>query len=233
MTSLARERFPAPARARLSRLDAFRAAGRHTWRVRLLRRTIMSVVIAGMAAILVFAAFNSFRSAMPGLSVEGLGLNGTRVTMERPKLAGFHTDGRPYTVLAKSAVQDAKTPNILELHEIDAHVTMSDGSLAHVVSSFGIYDSSKETMQLKQDVHLTTDAGSDVRMSSAFVEFKTGSVDTRDAVTVVMSTGTVIADSMHMVDNGKQVTFEGHVRSLLLPAPAAATTVGSLKATNP
>ena len=84
-------------------------------------------------------------------------------------------------------------------------------------------------MQLHDAIHLTSDNGLDARMKSAFIEFKTGLVDTREPLTVVMNTGTVSADKMHMTDNGKLVTFEGHVHTVVTPASTAASTAGTLK----
>ena len=216
-----------------SRVDAFRAAGRHTARVRLLRRLMLCGAVLGSLAVLVFAFFNPFRAVIPGLSVDGVGLSGSKITMDHPKLTGFRADGRPYDLFASSAVQDAKTPNLLELHDIDAHVTMADQSLVHIVSAAGLYDSSKETMQLKSAIHLTSDKGLDAHMLSAFIAFKTGAVETHEPLTVVMTTGTVTADSMHMVDNGATVVFEGHVHTTVTPASTAAQTASTLKGSNP
>lgn len=221
MTDFASLGAPDPYAAPASRHAAFRAAGRHTSRVRWLRRFILLGSVIGIAAVLVFAFFNPFRVAIPSVSIDSVGLNGTKVTMDHPKLSGFKSDGRPYTLNARTAVQDARTPNVLELHDIDAHVTMADQSVIHVVSELGTYDSSKETMTFDHDVHLTSPAGYDVHMANAYVEFKNGVVDTRQPLTVVMNSSTVSADSMHMADNGKEATFEGHVHSVMLPTAAA------------
>ena len=228
-TALFSETLGAPS----SRRDAFRAAGRHTVRVRLLRRGIAVATALGLAALIVFVFFNPFRAVIPSVSIESLGLDGTKVTMDQPKLAGFKTDGRPYTLVAKTAVQDVREPNVLELHDMDAHMTLGDKSVVHVESSLGTYDSSSETMTFDHDVHLTTDNGMDARIRSAFVDFRLGVLDTNEAVTVVMSNGTVHADTMHVGDNGKEVSFEGHVHSIMLPPAAAARTAGSLKGSAP
>ena len=220
-----------PAGTSAIRHAAFKAAGRHTWRVRLLRRAVAGGAVLGVLGVFGYAFLNPFRASISSVSVDSVGLNGTKVTMDKPKLAGFKSDGRPYTLDAKSAIQDARTPNVLLLEELDAHVTMSDKSVAHVVSSSAIYDSSKETMTFDHDVHLTTDAGMDVHMSSGYVEFKSGLVDTRQPLTVLMTSGTVSADSMHMSDNGKDVTFDGHVHSIMLPPDSGAKTAASLKGT--
>ncbi len=223
----------APLDAAQPRVDAFRAAGRHTARVRLLRRLVLSGAVLGSVAVVVFAFFNPFRVVIPGVTIDGLGLSGSKVTMQHPKLTGFRGDGRPYDLVASSAVQDAKTPNMLELHDIDAHVTMADQSVVHILSDSGLYDSSKETMRLKSAVHLTSDKGLDAHLQSAFIEFKSGLVDTREPLTIVMSTGTVTADSMHMTDNGAHAVFEGHVHSTVNPSESAATATATMKGTGP
>ncbi len=232
-TDFARAAGPKPLDLAGPRLDAFRAAGRHTARVRILRRLVLAGALGGSVLVVLFAFFNPFRNGIPNVSMDGVGLNGTKVTMDHPKLSGFRSDGRPYDLVASSAVQDAKSPNVLELHDIDAHVTMADKSIVHIVSDLGVYDSSKETMQLKSAIHLTSDAGLDARMKSAFIAFKAGLVDTREPLTVVMNTGTVSADSMHMTDNGKVATFEGHVHTVVTPPATAAATAGTLKAATP
>lgn len=217
MTDFASLGAPATFSDPVSRQSAFRAARRHSGRVRLLRRLIVLGSTIGVVGVLGYALFNPFRTAIPSVSIDSLGLNGTKITMEHPKLSGFRSDGRPYTLDARTAVQDAKTPNVLELHEIDAQVTMADKSVIHVISELGTYDSSKETMKFDHDVHMTSDSGLDVRMASAFVAFKQGVADTQEPVNVVMNSSTVSADSMHMADNGKEVSFLGHVHSVMLP----------------
>ncbi|MBE7197208.1 MAG: LPS export ABC transporter periplasmic protein LptC [Parafilimonas terrae] len=216
-----------------ARQAAFRAAGRHSSRVKMLRRTIIVGAVLGVAGLVGFTVFNPFRTVIPSVSIDSVGLNGTKIVMDNPKLSGFKNDGRPYTLNARTAIQDARTPNVLELHEIDAHMTMTDKSVVHVVSSGGHYDSSRESMRFDRDAHITTDSGLDARLQTAVVDFKGGAVDTDQPVTVVMSTGTVNADQMHVFDKFTVVRFEGHVHSVMHPGAAATETRESLKGTGP
>ena len=233
MTDSAHAAVPMPREPAGPRRDAFRAAGRHTARVRLLRRLVLFGSTGGTIAVLLFAFFNPFRITVAGVAVSGIGLGDGKVTMEHPKLTGFKADGRPYELLADRAIQDVKKPNVLALEKIDAHVTMADKSVVHIVSDSGLYDSSEETMRLTSPAHLTSDNGLDAHLQSASVEFKTGTVDTRDPLTIVMNTGTISADSMHMVDNGRLATFVGHVHTVVTPAATAAGTAATLKGPNP
>jgi lipopolysaccharide export system protein LptC len=207
--------------AMADKVRAFEKARRHSRRVRWLRRIILFGAVAVCAGLVVFVFFDPFRAVIPAnVAIDGAGLDGSRVTMNRPRMSGFRKDGRPYDFIAKTAVQDLKVPNVLELNALDAHVTMADKSVAHVTADQGIYDSSQELMDLKGNIRITSDAGFDVRMSVAHIEFKAGDVASDAPVNVSMKTGTVAADTMRMTGNGSEVSFTGHVHSLMLPASA-------------
>ena len=135
--------------------------------------------------------------------------------------------------MAKTAVQDLHAPNVLELTDLDAHVTMPDKAVAHITADKGLYDSSRDTMDLNGNIHLVGGSGYDVRMSVAHIEFKGGNVRSSAPVSVVMQTGSVQSDTMTMVDNGQEITFDGHVHSVMLPANEAAATLSQMKGTSP
>ncbi len=201
---------------------AFRLANRHTRHVRWMRRGIVLGVAALSLGIVGYVFFDPFRVMLPdNVSVSSAGLNGSRVTMQKPKMSGFRADGRPYDFTAETAVQDLRKPNELELNQLDAHVTMPDKTVAHIVADKGLYDASKDVMDLEGNIHLSGASGYDVRMSKAHVQFKGGDVSTPEPVTVLMQSGAVSADQMTMVDNGKQITFVGHVHSVMQPASQA------------
>jgi len=197
--------------------DAYGVAMRHSRRVRFLRRAIPIGAAAAVAAILVFAFVNPFRSLPEGVSIGNVSLNGTRITMELPRLTGFKKDSRPYEVTAQWAAQDIKTPSIIELRELKARIVMQDKSVATVQSQQGIYDSSNEKLELKDDVRIRTEAGYDARMRSARVDFRAGNVISDDPVTVNFNGGTIDAARVDMYDSGSRIVFEGRVRTVMRP----------------
>lgn len=214
--------------------EAFRRASRHSSHVRWLRWMVLLGAIALAVGVVGYAFFDPFRTVLPaGASIDGAGLSGSRVTMAHPKMSGYRNDGRPYDFTAESAVQDLKKPNILELNQLDAHVTMADKSLVHIKARFGLYDTSQETMDLKNDIRITSDAGTDITMRTAHVEFKGGNVASNDPVQVYMKTGTVSSDSMHMTGNGTAIIFEGHVHSKMVSDADPTPTGAQLKGTAP
>lgn len=215
----------------LNRSDAFRAARRHSTQVRLLKFGLALAVAGGVSLLIIFTLFQPFRGAPEKATVASVGISGSRITMELPRLSGFRQDSRPYTVTAKSAIQDVRKPNVIELNDLDATIAMGDDSRAHVTALLGIYDTVRETMDLKTNVRMKTDTGYEVRLESAAVDFKAGSLVSGEPVRVFMTNGTITANSMRVADGGKAMVFEGDVKTVMLPPAEAAATAAELKGT--
>ena len=205
-----------------NRSRAFKAAGRHSSRVRWLRRGILLGSGVAVLALVVIAFFDPFGKIPGKISISSATLNGSRITMEQPKLAGFRNDGRPYEVRATRGIQDVRSPNIVELEDIEARVTMQDSGVVRLVAPQGVYDSQKDFMRFSRTVHITSESGYDARLQTADADFKTGNVVSKDPVTVATKNATIAADRLAIAQNGAVITFEGHVTSTLLPQPAAA-----------
>ena len=202
---------------------AYRAARRHSARVRLLRWAIPLGCFTAVAALLGVTLFDPFSKLLPGnISISSMGLNGTRVTMELPKLSGYRQDGRRYDVRAASGVQDIKVPNVIELNQMDATFETGDNNRVRVLAPTAIYDSGKEFMQMRGDVRVTSESGFDIRMHNADVDMKSGTIHSPEPVHVLMPRGTVDADRMDITNGGQQVTFDGNVVTHLVPADGEA-----------
>jgi lipopolysaccharide export system protein LptC len=215
------------------RAAAFAAAARHSKLVRFLRLAILVSSAGTVALLIAIALFDPFGRVAGDASVAGIGLDGTRVMMDRPKLAGFRKDGRPYLVNADRAIQDILHPTIVELRGIAAEVGIAGNGASKVTADMGVYDSAAEHMDISQNVHVKSDQY-DVRLQSASIDFKSGHYISREPVTVVTSNGaTINADSVSAIDNGRQLIFEGRVRSVLQVGDTADRTKAELKGTDP
>ncbi|MGL5733393.1 MAG: LPS export ABC transporter periplasmic protein LptC [Beijerinckiaceae bacterium] len=200
----------------LRRERAYRDAVRHSRRVRFLKRAIPAVAMLSLAGMIFFAFFNPFREKAAHITLESVGVTGSKIVMDAPKLQGFKKDSRPYEMKAESAAQQIKTPHIIELTKLDGHVAMGTDGSATLSAPAGVFDSKKETISLQDDVRVTTNTGYDIRLKSADVEFKTGHVVSNQAVEVTMKSGTISADALEVIDNGKQIVFTGRVRTVLI-----------------
>ena len=202
------------------RLDAsvYRAAMRHTRFIKFLRFAIPAGSLATIVAIIVIAVFDPFGRLPKGVSVGSISLNGSQITMELPKLTGFRKDLRPYEVTASAAKQDIRNPSIIELSELKARIGMGDRGTALLTSTNGIYDSNKETLQLSGAVRVRTGDGIELTMKSAFAEFKTGSVTSKEPVEVQMRDGTIYANGIEIADGGREIIFPGRVKTIFTQA---------------
>ncbi|WP_233382592.1 LPS export ABC transporter periplasmic protein LptC [Methylobacterium sp. C25] len=196
------------------RTQAHGRAVRHSARVRLLRRVIP--VVAGVAIFAIVAVvWNPFSGSISNVSVGPVSVQGTKVTMENPKLSGFKKGERGYEVTADSALQDVRKPSLIELHAMKGHIATDDkGGLAYIESKGGLFDSSKESLTLNENIRLWTDKGEEARLKSASVDFKAGSVKSSETVTVSVPNGSVTADSLDVVESGKVISFIGNVHAV-------------------
>ncbi|WP_375463249.1 LPS export ABC transporter periplasmic protein LptC [uncultured Methylobacterium sp.] len=212
--------LPAPVNLRRTRAHA--RAHRHSAQVRTLRRVLPA---AAGAAVLVLAGWllNPFGTVVPGLSVGPVTLAGTKVRMENPKLSGFRKGDRGYEVTATAALQDMRRPSLIELEAMRGHIATDEkGGLARLEAASGLFDTTREALDLKRDIRIWTDKGEEALLQSAAVDFKTGSVTSKEAVTVNLPTGQVVADGLDVIENGRVISFIGNVHTVFHGADKAA-----------
>lgn len=194
-------------------IRAYRTARRHSRLVRVLRLAIPLGAVLSFAGFIVVPFINPFRAA--GVRVGAVKMDGTRVTMEQPRLAGHRKDNKPYEVTAVSAVQDIRIPNIIEMNEMTARLVNTDDSVLNLTAKRAVFDSQKEQLKLREDVRLRTQSGQEAFLTSADVDLKAGTVTSREAVTVRLPDMSVSADGLEVVDNGAQIAFIGRVSALI------------------
>ncbi len=202
-------------------------ASRHSAHVRWLRRLIPAVA-GGATALLLAQVFNPFAASLPGVSVGPVTLAGSKVRMENPRLSGFRKGTRAYEVTANAALQDVRKPSQIELEQMRGHIATDDqGGIARLSAATGLFDSAREALDLKTDVRVWTDKGEEAKLKTAAIAFKTGSIVSKDPVTVTTQRGTVDADGLDVVENGKVVSFIGNVHVVIKPDAPGKTQDGA------
>jgi lipopolysaccharide export system protein LptC len=212
--------------------QAFAKAKRRSTRVRLLRLAILIGGLGAVVTMFVVAFFNPFATKLGSLSFAALSVEGTKIVMDRPKLAGFRSDGQPYVLTAERALQDIKQPTVVQLRKVDGEIGMAGGEATHLSADEGVYDSVGEHMELSGNVRIKNGRFTVLLRSGRF-DFKSGIYGSDDPVEVEAGDGTTIfADRASAVNHGQELTFEGHVRTDIVPQtnqqPAA-----DVKRTNP
>lgn len=202
------------------RQAAFRSARRHTFLVRFLRKAIPVTAVLAIGALVVMPFLAPLRGGLTSVSLDSVGISGGKVRMEAPKLSGYRKDNRPYEVTAEAALQDIRNPTQVELEKLTARLQMEREGWVTVNARTGEFDTQKEKLRLVDDVLVRTETGYDIRMRSADVDFKGGTVMSKEPVKVNLGTATVDADTLDVKNNGEVISFAGRVHVLIENAPA-------------
>lgn len=196
------------------RQGAVLAASRHTARVRFLRRAMIVGSVLGVSVLAIVVIFDPFHHLPLGFSVSSVGVEGTVVTMESPKISGLRPDGGAYAISARQGVQDITKPSIMELRDVDATIGMLDNTNSRITADQGVYDGKIDRMTLTGHARIESTSGYDLRMQSAVMNFKTGVFSSSERIKVDVSGGTISSDRLEVTDEGHKVSFEGGVTSL-------------------
>jgi lipopolysaccharide export system protein LptC len=191
---------------------AFRSARRHSRMVRFLRLAIPAGAVVTAAAIFLLAYFNPLRmlTNLP-IDVKNLVVAGTKITMDKPHIAGFTHDARAYDLSADAAKQDLTHPDMIELNNLRATVQMQDKSTVNLSAALGYYDSKGETLKLDKDIVLTSSTGYSGLLSEATVDIRTSHVVSNKPVEVHLLQGKLNANKLEIVENGDLIRFHDGV----------------------
>lgn len=194
----------------------FSAARRHSARVRLFRRIAIGISI--LAILLISAAVlpNPLKRLPGDISIGRVGVEGTKITVESPKITGVQRDGNSFEITAQKGIQDLKVPNRIELLGIDSKIGTSNTAMTLVSATQGLYDSVNDKISLKGDIRIkNSSTGYDIRLKTAQIDFKTGGLVSDEPVKVLLDGGIVAASSLDVSENGHKVSFGGEVSSML------------------
>jgi lipopolysaccharide export system protein LptC len=193
----------------------FKAARRHSARVRLFRRAAIAGSLLAITLVSAVALLNPLKHRPGDISVGRAALDGTKITLDFPAISGVQTDGRPFEIKARSGTQDTTVPDIIELLGIDSKIGAADASTTWVSAARGIYDSLHDKMTLEGDIRIKSSTGYDIWLRTARIDFNTGGLVSEEPVRVILDGGTIAAKQLDVSDNGHKVSFGGEVTSMI------------------
>lgn len=216
------EAWTASSRAGFDR--AFRAAARHSRRVRVLRVAVPTVVALGAVALALVSWLNPGRVLARLPTGAALAISGTKITMELPRLAGYTRDSRPYLLTAKSAAQDLTQPDRMELNEIHAKMETPDKATMEMSAVSGLYYRKADQLILREHIVLIS-PGYEGHLTEAVVDMRTGHIVSDKPVEVKLLNGLLNANRIEV--EGELIRFDGGVtlnmdgRSFTMPRAGA------------
>ena len=205
---------------------AIRSAVRHSGWVRVLRVAVPAMVVLIVIAAALAAWFNPLRLIKLPNVAGALGISGTRITMQLPRLSGFTRDSRAYEMTAQTADQDLTRPDAVELKGIAARVQMQDRSTVEMSAVAGVYNTKADTVLLSNDVRLKSSSGYEARLTEALVDMHSGHVTSQRPVEVKLLNGVLNANGIEVIDSGNLIRFDGGVVMDMTLANGADRTLG-------
>jgi lipopolysaccharide export system protein LptC len=191
---------------------AFRAAARHSRLVRFLRIAIPALVALAFGAVAVSTWFSPAR-LLPNLPTGGslgsIGISGSKITMQLPRLEGYTRDGRPYQLTAKTAIQDLLKPDNVEMGEIHTKMQMGDKAVVEMSAKGGLYHSKADQLILRENIVVTSTAGYEGHLSEAVVDMRSGHIVSDKPVEVKLLNGILNANRLEI--EGEVIRFDGGV----------------------
>jgi len=189
--------------------SAVRTAGRHSRLVRVVRIGLPIAVVISLAALVFVTYYQPAQlfDKLPNVSGK-LAVQGSKITMELPHIAGFTRDSRPYEFTAETAVQDITTPDVIELANLRASMEMQDKDKVQVSAKGGTYNTKGDSIILRDQVVVTSAQGYSARMREAAVDMKKGNVISEQPVEITLPTGLLKANRMEVIDSGALIRFD-------------------------
>jgi lipopolysaccharide export system protein LptC len=191
---------------------AFRAAARHSRLVRFLRLAVPAFVVVVVAGVCVASFFNPAR-LLPNLptggSLASVGISGSKITMQLPRLEGYTRDARPYQFTAKTAAQDLLKPDNVEMSEIHTKMEMGDKAVVEMSAATGLYHSKADQLILRENIVVTSTSGYEGHLSEAVVDMKSGHIVSDKPVEVKLLNGLLNASRLEI--EGEVIRFDGGV----------------------
>jgi lipopolysaccharide export system protein LptC len=198
------------------------AARKHTVRVRIFRGVALAVCLAGGGLVAAGALLAPARKVPESFSAEGVGLDGTKITLESPKISGFQLDRKPYSLKARRGVQDLTRPHVIELLDIDVGIGTTDAKTIRVIASRAQYDTRNEQILLDGNVTITNAGGYELSLQAARVDLAAGTLVSDSPVSLQLDGATVDAQKIVLDNRRHMISFDGGVKSSIRPQSDAA-----------
>jgi lipopolysaccharide export system protein LptC len=185
-----------------------RSAGRHSRLVRVLRVLLPLGVVLGLGGYLLFSYLNPLAILDKLPEVTGkIGVQGSKITMEAPRIAGVTRDSRAYELTAETAVQDIAKPDVVELVNLRAKMELQDADIVVITAKSGTYNTKGDSVVLHEHVVVTSANGYNATLREAVVDMKKGSVYSGAPVDIKLPNGNLKANTMEIFGSGDLVRF--------------------------
>ena len=138
-------------------------------------------------------------------------------SMSNARYVGMDVDNRPFFVTADKATQDPTRPELIDMIEIHADMTLDNGVWMSVAASRGRYDHAHQTLQLAGLIDIFSDLGYEFHAETAHIDLRNRTAASDAPIQGHGPFGTLRADRFRVMDRGRRLLFDDNVRMIIRP----------------
>jgi LPS export ABC transporter protein LptC len=144
-----------------------------------------------------------------------------------PRFQSTDKDLNPYTVTAKSAIQNQQNADLVKLDTPKGSMTMKDGAILNVEANAGSYEQKQEKLFLENNVILNHQSGYILQTQELRVDLKKGQAFSDKEVMITGTDGTINAAGLEGDLDNEILIFKGpatltlNPKETLAPAPSS------------
>ena len=184
--------------------------------VRLLLFVLPALALSLVAATFLWTNFYADEEVVP-LTFTDVGAIDDDLRMISPRITGTDKDDRPFTITADTALQDQGNAERIRLNELQADMTLSDGSWLSLSAAEGLYLVKNDSLELEGRVSIFSDIGYELHAEQASIDLKAGSIVSSKPISGQGPLGEIEAGGMSVIANGDRLRFENGVHLTLYP----------------
>jgi lipopolysaccharide export system protein LptC len=192
------------------RATSLREARRRTGFVHIIRLLFTSGAVVAAGFLLGPAIQHAFSTAAPPANGPALS-----VTILNPRFEGRDANDRPYVITADTARRRRENVALIDL--VNPH--LADETSTNVYAREGVFDRSKQILDLVGDVVMTDAAGYTFRAEKARMFVEENRVEGQTPLKGVGPIGELTGDTYEVLDSGDRIIVSGHVQSRFVRRP--------------
>ncbi len=205
------------------RVSAFGRARRHSALVRTLRLLLPTIAVGLVLAYAGAMQLSlSIRDDGRAFKFDGLALSTEALVVRKPSYEGFDKQGGHFIVRAETAEQDIARKGPVKLKTITGQLTDSKRVTTNLAANRGTFDTESNVLELHDKITVTSENGMRAHLTQATVMTKTGRIESKRPVRVLLPNGVVDGKAMVLERKSRQVAFSNGVTARLKPQPTGA-----------
>jgi lipopolysaccharide export system protein LptC len=202
--------------ARLADRPARRVGGGRSYSVfvRIAKR-VLPLVALGLIALVVLWPQLEEVDAPSGPAEVDRAAPGGDSTIVNPRYTSIDEAGRPFTIHGTEARQGEAGPQVVEIENPEAEMTLSGGGWASLLADFGVYDREADDVYLRGNVEIFRDDGYAMRTEEMHIDLGEGTAWGDAPVEAAGPGGTIRSQGFRVGPDGEAVIFTGQSRMVL------------------